>query len=120
VDGTGQLLTNNDFGPVYGFNTTTNIPFPSEEAALYETGRGYLALPYIAYDGNGQMNSREDEFIPLARGTLGHALDPETKNPMAETPSVSENPPGNSTNSFNLIHIDWLTGRARAEHLQVQ
>jgi hypothetical protein len=34
-------------------------------------------------------------------------------------PVVEERPPGNSTNAFNLIHIDWLTGRARVERQQI-
>jgi hypothetical protein len=29
-----------------------------------------------------------------------------------------ETPPGNVTNNPNLIHIDWLTGRARIERNQ--
>ena len=36
-------------------------------------------------------------------------------------PTVTEIPPGNSTSaSYDVIHIDWLTGRARQETQQVQ
>jgi hypothetical protein len=35
-------------------------------------------------------------------------------------PSAIESPPGNSTNvSYNIIHIDRLTGRARLERQDV-
>jgi hypothetical protein len=33
---------------------------------------------------------------------------------------VSETPPGNSINAFNLVQIDWLTGRAVLENQKVQ
>jgi hypothetical protein len=36
------------------------------------------------------------------------------------SPSVSETPPGNSINAFNLVQIDWLTGRAVLENQKVQ
>lgn len=114
---------------VKGFNLTTaedRIPFPSAE------GSTAFRLPYIAFDHLGSVigaiisssstrgrYAREDEFIPLARGILGHALDP-SKVPLQKPPSVSEKPEGNSTNGFTLIHVEWLTGRARAERQEVQ
>jgi hypothetical protein len=67
---------------------------------------------------DGVNPSRQDEYIPLARGTVGYARDA-AKVPLPELPTVSERPPGNSTNAFNLIHIDWLTGRARVEHQEI-
>jgi hypothetical protein len=54
-----------------------------------------------------------DEYIPLARGTVVHSRDPQTRVTRKALPELVENPPGNSTNAFNLIHIDRLTGRAR-------
>ena len=39
----------------------------------------------------------------------------------ASAPTVSEVPPGNSTNSmYNFVHIDRLTGRATLEFLRVK
>jgi hypothetical protein len=35
-------------------------------------------------------------------------------------PSFSELPPGNTTNGFNVVYIDWLTGRARALQQEVR
>ena len=35
--------------------------------------------------------------------------------PTQSPPTVAITPPGNDTNAFVLIHVDWLTGRARGE-----
>jgi prepilin-type N-terminal cleavage/methylation domain-containing protein len=108
---------------IYGFSTTSNIPFPSENAA--QSGSPYVTLPYIAFNYLGQLTedgvnaSRQDEFIPLARGAVGYARDAATRVPLRQPPDVLERPPGNSTDAFNLIHIDWLTGRARLERQEI-
>ena len=99
---------------VYGFNWTNGIPFPSEES--YRPGQAYLPLPYIAFNYLGQLVSGQpgqDEYIPVARGTVAYSRDPATKKPRPGLPTLIESPPGNSINAFNLIHIDRLTGRAR-------
>jgi len=107
---------------VRGFNWTNNIPFPSENAPL--VGGRFVALPYIAFNFLGQLTqdgvnpSGQDEFIPLARGAVDYARDA-AKVLLPAPPDVSERPPGNSTNAFNLIHIDWLTGRARVERPEI-
>ncbi len=114
---------------VKGFNLTTaedRIPFPSPEGSIA------FRLPYIAFDHLGSVigavNSgsstrerypREDEYIPLARGSLGVALDA-NKVTLQKPPSVSEKPEGNSTNAFTLVHVEWLTGRARVERQEVR
>ena len=96
-------------------NFSTNaFPFPFAES----TNR--LWLPYVAFNYLGRLTSGEDEFIPIAHGSLVHARDPETKIPRQQEPEVNEKPPNNSIESFNLVHIDWLTGRAKIERPQVQ
>jgi prepilin-type N-terminal cleavage/methylation domain-containing protein len=116
--------------PVNRFSITNNIPFPSDDApylGLPNMPRAYVWLPYIAFDyqgrlvsGNGQLLGR-DEYIPLAHGSVSPAINSATKKPILGAPSIQEQAPGNSTNSaYNLIHIDWLTGRARLEHQQVK
>jgi prepilin-type N-terminal cleavage/methylation domain-containing protein len=110
------------FYDVYGFNRTNIIPFPSEDATV--AGGRFVTLPYIAFNYLGQLTvdgvnpSGRDEYIPLARGNVifGHGLNGA---PVAQPPTLNENPPGNSTNAFNLVHIDWLTGRARQEHQEI-
>lgn len=107
---------------VYGFSTNNIIPFPSEGAPA--SAGAYVTLPYIAFNYLGQLTqdgvspSGRDEYIPLARGAVAYARDA-AKVPVASAPNVSERPPGNSTNAFNLIHIDWLTGRARVERQEI-
>jgi len=98
---------------VYGFAVTNNIPFPSADAALYPAARPYAPLPYIAFNSLGQLVSGRDEFIPVARGSVNYSR----TNGIAAafSPNLTESPPGNSTNAFLLVHIDWLTGRARLE-----
>jgi hypothetical protein len=105
------------FGP---FRWTQSIPFPTETSP---SGRW---LPYIAFnymgqlvDDRGNVTSR-NEYIPLALGSVGYARNQGTRQALAQPPSVTETPAGNSTNSFNVVNIEWLTGRARVERLEVR
>jgi hypothetical protein len=111
---TGQTLFR---APRFDYTTATNgLPFPSAEG-----NPNYIGLPYIAFDYRGQLESQRDEFIPLARGTVDAQLDgagnPLTVNTLND---VQESPPGNSMESFSLVHIDWLTGRARLRQRELQ
>jgi prepilin-type N-terminal cleavage/methylation domain-containing protein len=107
---------NNGF-TIYGFDNVTNVPFPVETNS---TSNFYL--PTIAFNYLGQPVSGVDEYIPLAAGTVTPTTDPTTKTfLLSGSPQVSETPPGNSTgSSFNIIHIDALTGRAVLEFQKVQ
>jgi len=98
---------------VGGFERTTvtnGLPFPSVTGNL-----NFAGLPYIAFDYRGQLESGRDEYIPLARGTIDASRDASGQLAFAPlaTGAVQENPPGNSLEAYSLIHIDWLTGRAR-------
>jgi prepilin-type N-terminal cleavage/methylation domain-containing protein len=105
---------------VDGFATTNTIPFPSEQAALLPGVTPYLQMPFIAFNYLGQLISGQDEVIPLARGSVLFSRDA-AKVPTRQLPSILEVPPGNSTNSaFNLVYIDWLTGRARIERQAIK
>ena len=106
---------------VYGFNTN-DVPFPTANAPL-----AMAVLPCIAFNYLGQLTTDgqnpagRDEYIPLARGSVYPALDPSSKALQFNSPSVSEVPPGNSTNSaYNIVDIDPLTGRATLRFQQVQ
>jgi prepilin-type N-terminal cleavage/methylation domain-containing protein len=92
--------------PVYGFRYTNNIPFPSED------GVTQFWLPYIAFNHLGQPEQQEDEFIPLARGSIGYVRNAE-RVAIQGQPTVLENPPRNSIETFSLVRVDKLTGRAR-------
>jgi len=113
--------------PIYGFLRTNSIPFPTATVLTNSSyvpsfQGGGLTLPYIAFNYLGQLTPGDgsvlpyDENIPLDYGTMAPALDAKTKLPIQAIPSFEEQPPGNSTNiSYNIIHIDRLTGRARLE-----
>ncbi len=105
----------------FGINANS-LQFP------YPTGRSgrAMALPYVAFtsmgrclpvDGNGtpKTDAPRDVFIPLAGGSILYTRD--ATNGALATWSAQEVPVGNSTN--NVIHIDWLTGRARLERPDV-
>jgi len=104
--------TANRMFQVPGFSVTNNIPFPSADAAIL--GPPYVWVPYLAFDFQGKLVSGMDEFIPLARGSVSYARNAD-KSAAQLSPTVIESPPGNSLNAFTLVHIDWLTGRARVE-----
>jgi prepilin-type N-terminal cleavage/methylation domain-containing protein len=95
-----------------------------------------LDLPYIAFSAEGYclplaLNTQtfrtrysgivdktytHDIYIPLASGVIMY-----TRNPDGTLASwnVQEVPPNNSINTSNVIHIDWLTGRAKLERADV-
>lgn len=105
---------------IYGFDLTNTIPFPSE------TNYFSLYVPYIAFNYLGQLTddgqnlASRHEYIPLARGSIVPAVDPVTKTFQLRPPQLYEVPPGNSTNAYNLIDIDPLTGRATLQEPKVQ
>jgi prepilin-type N-terminal cleavage/methylation domain-containing protein len=108
--------------PINHFNYTNNFPFPTETNSA-----STLTLPYVAFNYLGQLTvdgvtgSLNDEYIPLAQGTVSYPSDPATKTLQFSAPDASENPPGNSTNSmFNIIRVDHLTGRATQVQQKVQ
>lgn len=105
---------------VYPFATnspTSGFPFPSVEAAT--TGGVTFQLPYIAFGPNGGLTTNQDDYIPLTRASVFYPQDA-TGNFILAKPDWAETPPGNSTNDYHLIHINWLTGRAKLERKEIQ
>ncbi|MGH8022289.1 MAG: prepilin-type N-terminal cleavage/methylation domain-containing protein [Limisphaerales bacterium] len=125
---------------IYPFAYTNLFPFPTEDSAVTPTTP---FLPYIAFNYLGQLANYsgqllspadlspgqyyDEDFagggadIPLAQGSLVAGRDPNTHAPILGSPQVMEMPPGNSTNiSYNVIHIDPLTGRATLEYHKMQ
>jgi prepilin-type N-terminal cleavage/methylation domain-containing protein len=108
---------------VLGFNRTANIPFPSDDAQghTWRPVQPYVTMPYIAFDYMGRLATGKDEVIPLSKGTVNFSRGPD-KLPLQILPSFTEQPPGNATNpvTYNVVAIDWITGRARAIHQEVR
>ena len=120
-----NLYTLSNFSlKVFGFQTATNIPFPLATTQPWDNG-GYPQIPYIGFDYLGRVVSGQDEFIPLSKGGIGFAKGSDGRpllsaNGPTAAPSVVEAPLGNTTNSYNVVHIDYLTGRARSERQEVR
>jgi len=107
---------------IYGMrysDRNTPIPFPSEDVPPLSPNFPYISVPYIAFDYMGRLVSQRDEIIPLAVGGVNFAHDAD-RNPVMALPTFGEQPPGNATNSYNLVYVDWLTGRARALQQEVR
>jgi prepilin-type N-terminal cleavage/methylation domain-containing protein len=105
---------------IYGFDIATNLPFPRATTTPGNTTYKYAAVPYIGFDYQGRLISGQDEYIPLVQGSVSVTRN-QNKSPLLGTTGaiIQEN---NTTNSgaYNIIHIDWLTGRARLERPEVQ
>jgi prepilin-type N-terminal cleavage/methylation domain-containing protein len=129
------------------FSYTNIFPFPTEDST--NTAGNLPYLPYIAFNYLGQLsdyygnmltsaNQGQDydlDFagggvdIPLAQGSVIPTKDPTSRAPVPmagspgviASPGVTEMPPGNSTNiSYEIVHIDPLTGRATLEYHKMQ
>lgn len=75
-----------------------------------------LFLPYIAFDSQGKLlNRTADVRIPLTVGSIFVSKDSTGNTNVCQDPDVVETPPGNSTNNYNRIVINWLTGRTKIE-----
>jgi prepilin-type N-terminal cleavage/methylation domain-containing protein len=105
---------------VLGFSISSSIPFPSESAPSAGGQEPWVPLRYIAFNHLGQLATGVDEDIPLALGNVSFSRNQSTKEPTLLPPVFNESPPGNATNMFHLVHIDWLTGRARVERQEIQ
>jgi prepilin-type N-terminal cleavage/methylation domain-containing protein len=115
-----DLISGQKFS-VSQFNYIDTIPFPTATNTLP------VSLPYIAFNYLGQLTTNgvdaaiSPELIPLARGSVSPAINPATRAyQLGSSPSVLEMPPGNSTNAYNIIDIDPLTGRATLQQPKMQ
>ncbi|HEV2210053.1 MAG TPA: type II secretion system protein [Verrucomicrobiae bacterium] len=128
-----HIYTNTAAGQVigfnlYGFNWTSQVPFPLLSTPTPPNRLQFINLPYIAFNYLGQRCDQYGTVIqspaifPLAKGSVGFGRDPLTKRPTEASPSVNEVPPGNATNSlaYNVVVVDWLTGRARAYQQEIR
>jgi prepilin-type N-terminal cleavage/methylation domain-containing protein len=114
-----------------GFNWTFDVPFPRIDTPMLNQNPGrqhYVWLPYIAFNYLGQLCDQngtpvqQNAVFPLAKGSVGVSRDPNTRAPRQLSAVVNESPPGNATNSlsYNVVVVDWLTGRARGAEQEVR
>ena len=90
---------------------TNTFPFPTVNGLP-------RIVPYISFDSKGGLIVRDskkipviqDEVINLARASILVQRDVNTGDVLEF--DVRESPPGNSTNNYNRVRIDGLTGRA--------
>ena len=88
------------------------FPFPTAASPGFD-------LPYIAFDAQGRVRGQRDEVIALARGSIFYARDQKGRLIPGQA-DVLETPPNNSIQNSNHVHVDWLTGRAKVERLEVK
>lgn len=108
--GTGGHLTN-DYARTLRFE---RLPFPTSRSAPFN-------LPCIGFNAQGQLISRRDEIVTLAKGSV-FAIREASGKLANQAPDVQLNPPVNpnmapqtQTNTYQFVRINWLTGRARVE-----
>jgi prepilin-type N-terminal cleavage/methylation domain-containing protein len=112
---------------IYPFNVSTFIPLPTDNAS------NGVSMPYIAFNYQGQVQVPTYNFtfdqdytgngvdIPLVRGQVLATQNAATKGANFGAVQIVETPPGNGTNvSYNVVHIDPLTGRATLLYHAVQ
>jgi type II secretory pathway pseudopilin PulG len=101
-------------------------PFKFGNLVFPTSGGQVQRVPHITFDPNGSLvvkNSNGsrvvglDEVINLAAGSIFYQRDAAG---LIADYDVREAPLGNSTNNYNRIRIDGLTGRARVERPQIR
>jgi prepilin-type N-terminal cleavage/methylation domain-containing protein len=131
-------VNNSVYFNINAFATNT-FPFPTQDAT--NNNNPFVMLPYIAFNYLGQLSTPGGQLfspqwqngigdqdytgggidIPLAQGSLLTAKDPTSRQLQVGPPQVVELPPGNTTNiSYNVVHIDPLTGRATLLYHKLQ
>jgi prepilin-type N-terminal cleavage/methylation domain-containing protein len=111
------------------FAITNIFVFPPTEVTN-GANRAYFWLPYIGFDARGKLLPRpgeslaEDEYIPLARGSLFVDRDDQGFAKRTVPADVQELNyrkvgPGGFTN-YTLVHIEPLTGRAKIERQELK
>jgi prepilin-type N-terminal cleavage/methylation domain-containing protein len=122
----GQSLAFNVYPFDYANTTSPGspvIPFPLENTVKGGVRSSYVRLPYIAFDYMGRLASNQGggqgAVLPITRGSAIFAHDA-NKRPTLGLPSFSEQPVGNTTNGYNLVYVDRITGRARSFQQEVR
>jgi prepilin-type N-terminal cleavage/methylation domain-containing protein len=120
---------------IYALNVTNTFPFPTQDsppALNFGISLPYLAFNYLGQlsDYSGQLLSAQNEDqdfvgggldLPLVQGSVLPDHDTSTRALKVGPPQINDMIPGNGTNtSYNVVHIDPLTGRATLEYHKMQ
>jgi prepilin-type N-terminal cleavage/methylation domain-containing protein len=100
----------------FPFPFTTSRSFDMPYVAFNAQGQCLPLRPTVPFSGLTDPRNPEDNLLPLASGSIMYTKD--AKGAVASW-TVQEIPPNNSVLSSNVIHIDWLTGRAKIERADV-
>jgi Tfp pilus assembly protein FimT len=114
--------------PVYGFDRTPYVPFPLITTLTNKPNAPFPMLPYIAFDYLGRRVDfrnnliQENALIPLTKGNVNFPRNPATKVATQGIPTLYETPVGNGLDpaGYNIVSVDWLTGRAHVERQEVR
>jgi prepilin-type N-terminal cleavage/methylation domain-containing protein len=127
---------NNASFNIHPFSVTNTFPFPTDDSTNSVASFGMM-LPFIAFNYQGQLANysgqllpsanQDQDFtgggidIPIVQGSVLSPVNPSTRAFNVGPPQVNEMPPGNGTNiSYNVVHIDPLTGRSTLEFHKLQ
>jgi len=91
------------FGSVFNY---AKLPFPKARSSL-------ATVPCIAFNSQGQVLTGRDEFVPLVRGTIFFPRLSNGQIDLQQAPDVQFIPPKLGSNDFQVVHLNWLTGRGR-------
>jgi type II secretory pathway pseudopilin PulG len=125
----GVFIATNKFDPRASLNDPDEFRRPFEyldpttnPKVVFPTTDGIReSVPHLSFNEKGMLVDKygqprlQGDIIPLSRGSILYQRN-ETTGDVLEF-DVRESPPGNAsdTNSFHLVRIDGLTGRARVE-----
>ena len=129
---TNKFIQNPSFGTNPGseytnaFASTNNLffPFPAISSNHYYT---VTQLPYVCFDYLGRLKSPSanlksplNEAIPLVRGSMLYHPAPDGSYPRQVGDFIKQPVVPSAGDETNVIHIDWLTGRARIDKTEIQ
>jgi prepilin-type N-terminal cleavage/methylation domain-containing protein len=129
-------VNNSVYFDIYPFSVTNTFPFPTDDSTNPASAFGMM-LPFIAFNYLGQLanysgqllpSANQDQDytgggidIPLVQGSVLPPINPSTRALVVGPPQINEVPAGNGTNiSYNVVHVDPLTGRATLEFHKMQ
>lgn len=100
---------------------TNAFYFPPNELIKRSGTPFKLNLPCIVFDAQGRLQSGRDEYIPLVEGSAMMARSSTNDFHLLQPPDIIQpNYRTPTETNYLLIHIDWLTGKARVERRELQ